>query len=81
MNMGLHALGADLKSQGVAVAVVSPGVADTAMHVSFRADYGINNPAITPAQSVSGMIGVIDKLDQTQAVRGILNYDGTVIGW
>jgi len=81
MNMGLQALGADLKSQGVAVAVVSPGVADTAMHVSFRADYGINNPAITPAQSVSGMIGVIDKLDQTQAVRGILNYDGTVIAW
>ena len=81
MNMGLQALGADLKSQGVAVAVVSPGVADTAMHVAFRADYGINNPAITPAQSVSGMIAVIDKLDQTQAVRGILNYDGTVIAW
>ncbi len=33
LNMGLQALGADLKSQGVAVAVVSPGVADTAMHV------------------------------------------------
>src|SRR6516225_12079453 len=81
MNMGLQALGADLKPQGVAVAVLSPGVADTAMHVSFMADYGINNPAITPAQSVSGMIAVIDKLDQTQAVRGILNYDGTVIAW
>jgi hypothetical protein len=27
------------------------------------------------------MIGVIDKVDQTQAMRGILNYDGTVIGW
>jgi hypothetical protein len=51
------------------------------MHVSFRADYGINNPAITPAQSVTGMIAVIDKLDQTQAARGILSYDGTVIGW
>jgi NAD(P)-dependent dehydrogenase (short-subunit alcohol dehydrogenase family) len=81
MNMGLQTLGADLKTQGVAVAVVSPGVADTAMHDLFRADYGINNPAITPAQSVTGMIAVIDKLDQTQAARGILNYDGTVIGW
>jgi NAD(P)-dependent dehydrogenase (short-subunit alcohol dehydrogenase family) len=81
MNMGMQALGADLKTQGVAVAVVSPGVADTSMHVSFRADYGINNPAITPAQSVTGMITVIDKLDQTQAARGILSYDGTVIGW
>jgi short-subunit dehydrogenase len=81
LTMGLQALGADLKTQGVAVAVVSPGVADTAMHVSFAADYGINNPAITPAQSVTGMIAVIDKLDQTQAARGILSYDGTVIGW
>ena len=81
MNMGLQALGADLKAQGVAVAVVSPGVADTAMHAEFSADYGTNNPAITPAQSVTGMIAVIDKLDQTQAARGILNYDGTVIAW
>ena len=81
MNMGLQALGADLKAQGVAVAVVSPGVADTAMHAAFIADYGTKNPAITPAQSVTGMIAVIDELDQTQAVRGILNYDGTVIAW
>jgi NAD(P)-dependent dehydrogenase (short-subunit alcohol dehydrogenase family) len=81
LTMGLQALGADLKTQGVAVAVVSPGVADTAMHVKFRDDYGINNPAITPARSVTGMIAVIDKLDQTQAARGILSYDGTVIGW
>lgn len=81
LDMGLQALGADLKTQGVAVAVVSPGVADTAMHTAFSADYGTNNPAITPAQSVTGMIAVIDKLDQTQAARGILSYDGTVIGW
>jgi hypothetical protein len=43
------------------------------MHASFRADYGVNNPA--------AMIAVIDKLDQTQAMRGILGYDGTVIAW
>src|SRR5262249_27151691 len=48
MNMGLQALGADLKTQGVAVALVAPGVVDTEMHVSFMADYGIKNPAITP---------------------------------
>lgn len=80
MNMGLQALGADLKAQGVAVALVSPGVADTAMHVKFGDDYGINTPAITPAQSVTGMIAVIDKLDQ-QAARGVLIYDGTVGAW
>ena len=81
MNMGLQALGADLKAQGVAVALLSPGVADTPMHVKFRDDYGINNPAVTPAQSVTGMIAVIDKLDQTQASRGVLMYDGTVGAW
>lgn len=81
MNMGLQTLGSDLKTRGVAVAVLSPGVPDTAMHAAFSADYGTNNPAITPAQSVAGMIVVIDKLDQTQAVRGILSYDGTVIAW
>ena len=81
MNMGLQALGADLKTQGVAVALVAPGVVDTEMHVSFMADYGIKNPAITPAQSVTGMITVIDKLDPTQAARGILNFDGTVSAW
>lgn len=81
INMGLQALGADLKTQGVAVAVLSPGVADTAMHVAFATDYGINNPAITATQSVTGMIAVIDKLDQTQAVRGILSYDGAVMPW
>lgn len=81
MNMGLQALGADLKAQGVAVALVSPGVADTPMHVKFRDDFGINSPAITPAQSVAGMIAVIDKLDQTQAARGVLIYDGTVGAW
>lgn len=81
MNMGLQALGADLKAEGVAVAVLSPGVADTAMHAAFSAEYATNNPANTPAQSVKGMIAVIDKLDQLQAVRGILNYDGTVIAW
>ena len=81
MNMGLQALGADLKAQGVAVALLSPGVADTAMHVEFRDEYGIDNPTVTPAQSVTGMIAVIDKLDQTQAARGVLVYDGTVGAW
>ena len=63
------------------MALVAPGVVDTEMHVSFMADYGIKNPATTPAQSVTGMITAIDKLDPTQAARGILNYDGTVSAW
>jgi NAD(P)-dependent dehydrogenase (short-subunit alcohol dehydrogenase family) len=81
VNMGLEALGADLKEQGVAVAVVSPGAADTEMYAAFRVDYGTKRSPNTPAQSVAGMIAVIDKLDQTQAAQGILNYDGTVTAW
>ena len=82
LNMGLQALGADLKAQGVTVAVVSPGAADTEMHTEYRSEYlGRNIAPNTPAQSVSGMIEVIDKLDQTKAAQGILNFDGSVTSW
>jgi len=83
VNMGLQALGADLKSQGVIVAVVSPGASDTQMFAAFTDDYrGGRKPAAnTAAQSVAGMIAVIDKLDAAHATEGILNYDGTVTAW
>lgn len=82
LNMGLQALGADLKGQGVTVAVVSPGASDTEMHTAYRTEYlGQEKLANTPAQSVSGMIEVIDKLDQTKSAQGILNFDGTVTSW
>jgi NAD(P)-dependent dehydrogenase (short-subunit alcohol dehydrogenase family) len=83
MNMGLQALGADLRSQGVIVAVVSPGASDTQMFAAFTEDYrgGRKIAANTPAQSVAGMIAVIDKLDAAHATQGILNYDGTVTAW
>jgi NAD(P)-dependent dehydrogenase (short-subunit alcohol dehydrogenase family) len=82
LNMGMQALGADLRSQGVAVAVVSPGATDTDMLTAFTAEYvGNKFRSNTPAQSVTGMIDVIDKLDPTKAAQGILNFDGTVSSW
>lgn len=81
LNMGVQALGADLRSRGVTVAVLAPGVADTEMFSEFRSEYGANRAANTPAQSVAGMIEVIDKLDPTKATQGILNFDGTVTAW
>jgi NAD(P)-dependent dehydrogenase (short-subunit alcohol dehydrogenase family) len=82
LNMGMQALGADLHSQGVSVAVVSPGVAETAMSTAFGVEYvGRQIKANTPAQSVAGMIAIIDKLDPSQAAKGILNFDGTIISW
>lgn len=83
LNMGLQALGADLKSQGVIVAVVSPGASETQMFAAFTADYrgGKRIAASTPTQSVAGIISVIDKLDAARATEGILNFDGTVTAW
>jgi NAD(P)-dependent dehydrogenase (short-subunit alcohol dehydrogenase family) len=81
LNMGMQALGADLREQGVAVAVVSPGATDTDMFTAFTKDYGVKFRSNTPAQSVTGMVNVIDKLDQKQAAQGILNFDGTVTSW
>ena len=81
LNMGMQALGADLRALGVAVAVVSPGATDTDMFTAFTKDYGVKFRSNTPAQSVTGMIAVIDKLDQKQAAQGILNFDGTVTSW
>jgi NAD(P)-dependent dehydrogenase (short-subunit alcohol dehydrogenase family) len=82
MNMGMQALGADLNSQGVSVAVVSPGASETDMFAEFSADYVARKiSANTPAQSVAGMIAIIDKLDPSQGTKGILNFDGTIIAW
>ena len=81
LNMGMQALGADLRAQGVAVAVVSPGATDTDMFTAFTTDYGVKFHSNTPTQSVTGMIAVIDKLDQKQAAQGILNFDGTITPW
>jgi len=83
LSMGFRALGADLKSQGVITAVVSPGASETQMFAAFMTDYlgGKKIAATTPKQSVAGIIAIIDKLDPAQATEGILNYDGTVTAW
>ena len=82
LNMGMQALAADLNSQGVSVAVVSPGVAETDMSIAFSAEYvGRKIRANAPAQSVAGMIAVIDKLEPSQGTKGILNFDGAIIPW
>jgi NAD(P)-dependent dehydrogenase (short-subunit alcohol dehydrogenase family) len=81
LNMGMQALGADLKSEGVAVAVLSPGTADTAMFAAYRAGYATDHSGQSPATAVAGMIRVIDGLDPERAAQGILRYDGTLVGW
>jgi NAD(P)-dependent dehydrogenase (short-subunit alcohol dehydrogenase family) len=82
LNMGMQALGADLKSEGAIVAVVSPGTAETDMLGSYRSGFGATTVAsVSPAQSVAGMIRIIEQLDQTRAAQGINSYDGRILPW
>jgi len=83
MDMGMRALGADLKSQRVVVALVAPGAVDTEMHSEFHSDYMPTRkyPVEAPAEAIAKMIAVIDKLDQTRAEQGINLHDGTIMPW
>jgi NAD(P)-dependent dehydrogenase (short-subunit alcohol dehydrogenase family) len=82
LDMGMQALGADLKSEGVVVAVVSPGVVETDMLAAFMDEYGVRIPSsMTVTESVTQMIGIIDTLDQAKAGKGIVKYDGTIQPW
>ena len=81
LNMGMAALGSDLKSQGVVVALVAPGSVDTDMLASFIDQYQAKVSPITAAESVGKMIAVIDALDQRKAAAGVNNYDGTIRPW
>jgi len=81
LNMGMQALGADLKTQGIAVAVLSPGTADTDMFAQYREGYGANRSGQSPAAAVEGMIRVIDELTPERAAQAILRYDGSLVGW
>jgi NAD(P)-dependent dehydrogenase (short-subunit alcohol dehydrogenase family) len=81
LNLGMAALGGDLKSQGVVVAVVSPGSVDTDMLAAFQEEYQVKARAISASESVSKMIIVIDALDQDKAAKGVNNYDGTISPW
>jgi len=81
LNMGMQALGADLRADGVAVAVLSPGTADTAMFAAYREGYAASHSGQPPAVAVAGLIRVIDELDPAKAAQGILRYDGTLVPW
>jgi len=81
LNLGMAALGNDLKSRGVVVAVISPGSVDTDMLAAFQEEYQVKANAISASESVSKMIAVIDALDQQKATKGVNNYDGTIRPW
>ncbi len=81
LNMGMQALASALKSSHVIVALIAPGAVDTAMFASFTADYHVHMGAISPVESVSKMMAVIDHLDPEKASKGVISYDGSVDPW
>lgn len=71
----LRALAADLKPKKIMVAGINPGFVRTDM------TGGENSPApLSPEESISGMIAVLDDLTLEQTGR-FFNYDGTEAPW
>lgn len=72
LNSVVRSLSVDLRDDGFSVAVLHPGWVQT--------DMGGPNALIDTLTSVSGMIGVIDKLSQANTGQ-FFNYDGQPIAW
>lgn len=72
LNSVVRSLSVDLASEGFSVAVVHPGWVLT--------DMGGPNALIDTQTSVSGMMGVIDNLSQSNSGQ-FFNYDGKTIPW
>jgi NAD(P)-dependent dehydrogenase (short-subunit alcohol dehydrogenase family) len=76
LNMAMRALRADLRERGIVVGLVSPGMVQTRM----LAASGYRGPALTSAESVSGMRAVIAAMNSADD-GVIVNHDGEVIPW
>ncbi|MCG8415352.1 MAG: SDR family oxidoreductase, partial [Pseudomonadales bacterium] len=72
LNSAVRSLSVDLANEGFSVAVVHPGWVLT--------DMGGPNALIDTQTSVSGMMGVIDNLSQSNSGQ-FFNYDGSPIPW
>ena len=72
VNMVVKSLSIDLKQAGVIAVVLHPGWVKT--------DMGGSNALISPAQSVSGMRQVIDRLTLKDSGR-FIEYDGKPVPW
>jgi NAD(P)-dependent dehydrogenase (short-subunit alcohol dehydrogenase family) len=81
LNLAMRALGIELGSRGVIVGLVGPGSVDTDMYASAQADYKFAFKPIARAESIHGLIGAIDLMDQARAGQGVNNYDGSIGAW
>ena len=72
LNMVTKCLSVDLAARGICVVAFHPGWVKT--------DMGGESAAVTPAESVEGMRGVIDRLT-VQDSGGFFGFDGAKIPW
>jgi len=76
VNMGMRAIRASLKNEGIIVALVAPGMVQT----KLLADSGYRGKALTPNDSAAGMADIIASL--TLDDNGTpTNVDGATIPW
>tara|TARA_X000001036_G_scaffold122575_1_gene116080 strand:+ start:170 stop:1012 length:843 start_codon:yes stop_codon:yes gene_type:complete len=90
VNMAMKTVATQLESDGVHVAMLFPGSVQTRMmHQAFgmdieeasnKKDFDYGFESLTPSESVTKMISVIDKLDRSKTGL-FLNNDGTEIPW
>jgi len=78
LNMAMRQIRAEVEERGIIVALIAPGLVATDMLVVARPTLVAN--AQTPAQSVAGIVQVIENLDESYDGRP-RNYDGSIMPW
>jgi NAD(P)-dependent dehydrogenase (short-subunit alcohol dehydrogenase family) len=83
LDMGMRVLGIELRTEGVTVALVTPGAVKTEMLSTYAKEWNSAEeiPAITATEAVGKMIPLIEKLNPEKAEKGIVDYDGKIIPW
>lgn len=76
VNMAMRNLQVEVRGRGIKVGILSPGAVGTRM----LAQTGYRGPSMTPAESVAGLIEVIDGLTAENA-GSFLQYDGREVPW
>ena len=74
LNMGMRVAAGGLKERGIVVGLLNPGLVDTDQSAGAR------GPKISPTESVSGMLDVIDGFT-LETTGSFMSYDGTVHPW
>ena len=76
MNMSMRGIRAELRSQGITVALLAPGRVGT----QLLADSGYDGPSLTPAESAAAVAKNIEALSLKDRGKPI-NFNGKILPW